>query len=62
MSQLPEGTLGDAVGVLIFTFVCLITNILLLWLFWINNERFSCAFFLSAPRPEHLLVTTGVFD
>ncbi|KAH8165425.1 hypothetical protein CIB48_g2823 [Xylaria polymorpha] len=41
MSQLPEGTLGDAVGVLIFTFVCLITNILLLWLFWINNERFS---------------------
>ncbi|KAI0551596.1 hypothetical protein F4679DRAFT_538475 [Xylaria curta] len=41
MSQLPEGTLGDAVGVLIFTFICLITNILLLWLFWINNERFS---------------------
>ncbi|KAI1748018.1 hypothetical protein F4782DRAFT_518852 [Xylaria castorea] len=41
MSQLPEGTLGDAVGVLIFTFICLITNILLLWLFWISNERFS---------------------
>ncbi|TRX95775.1 hypothetical protein FHL15_003329 [Xylaria flabelliformis] len=41
MSQLPEGTLGDAVGVLIFTFICLITNILLLWLFWINSERFS---------------------
>ncbi|RYC65438.1 hypothetical protein CHU98_g779 [Xylaria longipes] len=39
MSQLPEGTLGDAVGVLIFTFICGITNILLLWLFWINNER-----------------------
>ncbi|KAI8944806.1 hypothetical protein F4801DRAFT_570443 [Xylaria longipes] len=41
MSQLPEGTLGDAVGVLIFTFICGITNILLLWLFWINNERFG---------------------
>ncbi|KAI0406019.1 hypothetical protein F4802DRAFT_130167 [Xylaria palmicola] len=39
MSQLPEGTLGDAVGVLIFTFVCLITNVLLLWLFWISNDR-----------------------
>ncbi|KAI1116263.1 hypothetical protein F5Y14DRAFT_407385 [Nemania sp. NC0429] len=38
MSQLPEGTLGDAVGVLIFTFICLFTNILLLWLFWITNE------------------------
>ncbi|KAI1177686.1 hypothetical protein F4777DRAFT_188643 [Nemania sp. FL0916] len=41
MTQLPEGTLGDAVGVLIFTFICLITNILLLWLFWISNERLS---------------------
>ncbi|KAI0875478.1 hypothetical protein GGS24DRAFT_455394 [Hypoxylon argillaceum] len=41
MSQLPEGTLGDAVGVLLFTFICLFTNILLLWLYWITNERFS---------------------
>ncbi|KAI0206794.1 hypothetical protein F4808DRAFT_7660 [Astrocystis sublimbata] len=41
MSQLPDGTLGDAVGVLIFTFICLITNTLLIWLFWINNERWS---------------------
>ncbi|KAI1133262.1 hypothetical protein F5Y10DRAFT_228620 [Nemania abortiva] len=41
MSQLPEGTLGDAVGVLIFTFICLFTNILLLWLYWITNERLS---------------------
>ncbi|KAI1308562.1 hypothetical protein F5Y03DRAFT_350187 [Xylaria venustula] len=39
MSQLPEGTLGDAVGVLIFTFICLFANILLLWLYWISNER-----------------------
>ncbi|KAI0913888.1 hypothetical protein F4823DRAFT_574839 [Ustulina deusta] len=39
MSQLPEGTLGDAVGVLIFTFICLFTNILLLWLYWRSNER-----------------------
>ncbi|KAK5628952.1 hypothetical protein RRF57_004667 [Xylaria bambusicola] len=39
MSQLPDGTLGDAVGVLIFTFICLFTNILLLWLYWISHER-----------------------
>ncbi|KAI0532024.1 hypothetical protein GGR58DRAFT_491708 [Xylaria digitata] len=37
--QLPEGTLGDAVGVLLFTFVCFFTNILLLWLYWKNNEQ-----------------------
>ncbi|KAI1812545.1 hypothetical protein GGS20DRAFT_557437 [Poronia punctata] len=41
MSQLPEGTLGDAIGVLIFTFACLFANILLLWLYWISHERLS---------------------
>ncbi len=46
MSQLPEGTLGDAVGVLIFTFICLFTNILLLWLYWRSNERLGCVFYL----------------
>lgn len=49
--QLPEGTLGDAVGVLIFCFVCLFTNILLLWLFWISNELLGCEFF---PTYSHL--------
>jgi hypothetical protein len=47
MPQLPEGTLGDAVGVLIFTFICLFTNMLLLWLYWITNERLSCGFLFS---------------
>jgi len=42
MSQLPEGTLGDAIGVLIFTFICLFANSLLLWLYWISRERLSC--------------------
>ncbi|KAI0878311.1 hypothetical protein GGS24DRAFT_416491 [Hypoxylon argillaceum] len=39
MAQLPDGTVGDAVGVLIFTFTCLFTNILLLWLYWKANEK-----------------------
>ncbi|KAI4867704.1 hypothetical protein F4820DRAFT_445731 [Hypoxylon rubiginosum] len=38
MSQLPAGTLGDAVGVLLFTFICLFTNILLVWLYCAINE------------------------
>lgn len=41
MSQLPAGTIGDAVGVLLFTFICLFTNILLIWLYWISHERLS---------------------
>lgn len=42
MAQLPDGTVGDAVGVLIFTFTCLFTNILLLWLYWKANEKLHC--------------------
>jgi hypothetical protein len=50
MSQLPEGTLGDAIGVLFFTFVCFITNVLLLWLYWKSHDELSCAF-LPIPHP-----------
>ncbi|KAF2444631.1 hypothetical protein P171DRAFT_279241 [Karstenula rhodostoma CBS 690.94] len=39
MSQLPAGTLGDAVGVLFFTFICLIANVLLIWLHWTTHDR-----------------------
>lgn len=41
MPQLPAETIGDAVGVLLFTFICLFTNILLIWLYWISHERLS---------------------
>ncbi|KAI2623732.1 hypothetical protein GGS21DRAFT_330254 [Xylaria nigripes] len=41
MFQLPEGTLGDAAGVLSFTFICLLTNILLIWLYWAINDHWS---------------------
>ncbi|KAI6093960.1 hypothetical protein F4821DRAFT_8186 [Hypoxylon rubiginosum] len=39
MSQLPAGTVGDAVGVLLFTFICLFINILLVWLYYAINEQ-----------------------
>jgi hypothetical protein len=42
MSQLPAGTIGDAVGVLIFTFICLFTNILLISLLFISHDRLGC--------------------
>ncbi|KAI0143410.1 hypothetical protein GGR57DRAFT_364625 [Xylariaceae sp. FL1272] len=41
MSQLPPGTLGAAVGVLIFTFLCFFANILLLWLYWKIQEPWN---------------------
>lgn len=42
MSGLPPGTLGDAVGVLIYTFICLLTDLLLIWLLWVHHERLGC--------------------
>lgn len=42
MSQLPAGTVGDAVGVLLFTFICLFINILLVWLYYAINEQWHC--------------------
>ncbi|KAI1325447.1 hypothetical protein F5Y16DRAFT_411460 [Xylariaceae sp. FL0255] len=38
MSQLPPGTLGSAVGVLIFTFICLLSSLFLIWLYWKTRE------------------------
>ncbi|KAI0097831.1 hypothetical protein GGR51DRAFT_539897 [Nemania sp. FL0031] len=39
MSELPPGTLGDAVGVLIYTFICLLTDLVLIWLLWVHRDR-----------------------
>ncbi|KAI1439126.1 hypothetical protein GGR50DRAFT_2323 [Xylaria sp. CBS 124048] len=41
MFQLPAGTLGAAVGVLTYTFICLITNVILIWLYWTVYQPFS---------------------
>lgn len=44
MSQLPAGVEGVAAGVLIWSFVCLTSNVVLLWLLWVCNERRSCQY------------------
>ncbi|KAI1747308.1 hypothetical protein F4782DRAFT_521497 [Xylaria castorea] len=41
MSGLPPGAVGDAVGVLIYTFISLITDIALIWLLWLHRQRFG---------------------
>lgn len=40
--QLPDSVLGDAIGCLIYSFLCLIANSLLVWLIWTHNERKTC--------------------
>lgn len=39
MAGLPPGTMGLAIGVLIYTFICLLTDLLLIWLLWVHHER-----------------------
>jgi hypothetical protein len=47
MSGLPSGTLGDAVGVLIYTFICLLGDLALIWLLWVHRERAGCRLLIS---------------
>lgn len=42
MSELPTGTLGDAVGVLSYTFICFLANLTLIWLLWVHRDRIGC--------------------
>ncbi|KAI0859826.1 hypothetical protein F4860DRAFT_481578 [Xylaria cubensis] len=41
MTGLPADAVGEAVGVLIYTFISLLTNLTLIWLLWVHRERFS---------------------
>ncbi|KAI0549779.1 hypothetical protein F4679DRAFT_545533 [Xylaria curta] len=41
MSGLPPDAVGDAVGVLIYTFISLLTDLILIWLLWVHRERFG---------------------
>lgn len=42
MSGLPSGTLGDAAGVLLYTFLCLLSDLALIWVLWVHHERVGC--------------------
>ncbi|POS79638.1 hypothetical protein DHEL01_v201975 [Diaporthe helianthi] len=45
--QLPDSVLGDAIGCLAYSFVCLIANGILVWLVWTHNERKTYIAFIS---------------
>ncbi|KAF4922844.1 hypothetical protein CGCVW01_v005053 [Colletotrichum viniferum] len=53
--QLPTAVLPDAAGVIFYSFVCLIANILLVWLTWIHNDRTS---YIACISYATLVVTT----
>lgn len=50
--QLPAEAQGVAAGVLFYSFVCEIANILLVWLVWTHRERTSCSCSLVPPAPS----------
>ncbi|KAG6364239.1 hypothetical protein INS49_005838 [Diaporthe citri] len=43
----PKPVLGDAIGCLIYSFLCLIANSLLVWLIWTHNERKTYIAFIA---------------
>lgn len=45
--QLPDSVLGDAIGCLVYSFLCLIANSLLVWLIWTHNERKTYIAFIA---------------
>jgi len=45
--QVPDEALGAAVGVLIYSIVCLCCSLCLLHLSWVHGDRFGCE---SAPQ------------
>ncbi|KAI7775386.1 hypothetical protein LA080_006849 [Diaporthe eres] len=45
--MLPDSVLGDAIGCLIYSFLCLIANSLLVWLIWTHNERKTYIAFIA---------------
>lgn len=44
VAQLPPEVMGVAVGVLVYSFLCLASGVLLLWLVCVYDERKSCKF------------------
>lgn len=55
--QLPDSVVGDAIACLIYSFVCLLANCVLIWLIWTHHERSSCElvppFQLVAGSTDH---------
>lgn len=48
MGQLPSGAVGTAVGVLIYSIICLAASSMMIWLTWHHRERVSCMCYLPS--------------
>lgn len=42
VAKLPPAVVGVAVGVLVYSFICLASGLFLLWMVWAHDERKSC--------------------
>lgn len=42
--QLPDSVTGAAIGCLSYSGLCLLANVILVWLIWVHRERTSCKF------------------
>ncbi|KAH6855703.1 hypothetical protein B0I37DRAFT_61027 [Chaetomium sp. MPI-CAGE-AT-0009] len=54
---LPPGVLGVAVGVLVYSFICLACGLFLLWLVWVHDERKSYVAMLGFFVTLHTLAS-----
>lgn len=51
--QVPEGAVGTAAGVLVWSIICCLSNCFFIWLLWGGSERRSCRFWLwSSVTPR----------
>lgn len=50
MGQLPDEAQGAAIGIMIYTIVCMLCNILMLWLLWTAGEILSRKWLVTAPK------------
>lgn len=52
MTQLPSGSEGTAYGVLAWAFICLLSNLLIIWLLVQSKEKGSCEYSPSLAEPR----------
>lgn len=45
--QLPDSVDGAAIACLLYSALCLIANVILVWLVWVHRERTSCEFIMG---------------
>lgn len=48
----PSEVVGTAVGVLVYSFLALALNGLVIWLTWVHRERISCQYSSSPKFPQ----------